>query len=279
VVNLGKVNKLKIVKSVDFGIYLDGGDSGEILLPKRYVTPDMVVDQELEVFIYLDGEERIIATTNKPLGQVDQVAYLKVKSVEKIGAFLEWGIMKDILVPFSEQKIKMEVGKSYLVYIYIDKITQRVTATMKLEKFLDKTTSNYHFGSELDGIVWTQTDIAYKVVLNNSHLGLLYKDEVFKRLQSGDKLKVYVKKVRTDNKLDLSLEKPGYKKLDGISTKILDKLKKEGGFMAVHDKTNPEIIYNTFGVSKKAFKAACGNLYKQKLIDITASGIKILNEQ
>ena len=214
---LGKTNHLKVVKKVDFGLYLDGDNLGEILLPKRYTNAEMNVGDVVKVFIYLDGEERYTATTDTPKAEVDQIAYLKVKSIEKIGAFLDWGIMKDILVPFSEQKISMELNKYYPVFIYIDKITERITGTMKLEKFIHKTPPLYQNGEEVSGMIISSTDLAYKAVIQNLHFGLLYKNEVFKPLMPGQKLILYVKKVRDDGKIDLTLEAPGYQKIDSLS--------------------------------------------------------------
>lgn len=273
---LGKTNRLSILKNSDFGIFLDGQNLGEILLPKRYVTPDMKPGGEISVFIYLDGEERYTATTDKPIAEVGQVAFMKVKSIEKAGAFLEWGIMKDVLVPFSEQKVKMEPGKFYIVFLYVDKITERITASMKLEKFIHKSPPDYLAGQRVNGIVVQSTDLAYKAVIDDHHFGLLYKNEVFKPLMVGQKLTLYVKKVRPDGKIDLSAEAPGHVKLDDNSQKILDRLTHEGGFLPFHDKTDAEVIYRHFGISKKVFKASIGQLYKQRKIEILPHGIKTL---
>jgi len=276
VAELGKTNKLTILKNSDFGLFLDGQDLGEILLPKRYVTPDMKPGGEVVVFIYLDGEERYTATTEKPAAEVGQVAFMKVRSIEKAGAFLEWGIMKDVLVPFSEQKVKMEPGKYYIVFLYVDKITERITASMKLEKFIHKSPPDYTPGEEVDGIIVQSTDLAYKLVINNRHFGLLYKNEVFKPFMVGQKLNVHVKKVRDDGKVDLAVDAPGHVKLDTNSQKILDRLTSEGGFLPFHDKTDAEVIYRHFGISKKVFKASIGQLYKQRKIEILPHGIKTL---
>lgn len=273
---LGKTNKLTILKTSDFGLFLDGHDLGEILLPKRYVTPNMKPGDEVSVFIYLDGEERYTATTEKPTAEVGHVAFMKVRSVEKAGAFLEWGIMKDVLVPFSEQKVKMEPGKYYIVFLYVDKITERITASMKLEKFIHKSLPDYSAGQKVSGIIVQSTDLAYKVVIDDRHFGLLYKNEVFKPLMVGQKLTLHVKKVRPDGKIDLSAEAPGHVKLDDNSQKILDRLSHEGGFLPFHDKTDAEVIYRHFGISKKVFKASIGQLYKQRKIEILPHGIKTL---
>lgn len=275
-VELGKTNKLSVVKQSDFGLFLDGGELGEILLPKRYVTPEMKPGDVVSVFIYLDGEERYTATTDMPVAEVGQVAFMKVKSIENAGAFLEWGIMKDVLVPFSEQKLKMEPGKYYIVFLYVDKITERITASMKLEKFVHKSLPDYAPGQKVNGIIVQSTDLAYKAVIDDHHFGLLYKNEVFKPLMVGQKLPMYVKKVRTDGKVDLAIEAPGHVKLDTNSQKILDRLTHEGGFLPFHDKTDAEVIYRHFGISKKVFKASIGQLYKQRKIEILPHGIKSL---
>ena len=276
-VELGKISTLKILRKVDFGVYLDGKNLGEILMPKRYVTPLMLIGDEVEVMVYLDGEERNVATTEIPIAQVGEFAWLKVNKVETSGAFLDWGLSKELLVPFSEQKIKMEEGKFYLVYIYIDKLTDRITATMKLEKFISKETPEYKINEEVDLIIWTPTEIGYKAIVNGKHQGVLYKNEVFKKLATGQKLKAYIKKLREDGKIDLTLEKQGYVRIDSASQKILDIIAKAGGILPYNDKTDPEVIYNIFGVSKKAFKQSIGNLFKQRLILISENGIEKVN--
>lgn len=271
---LGKINTLSIVKHVDFGVYLDGENMGEILMPKRYVTPDMKDGDEVTVMVYLDGEERYVATTEVPLAQVGDFAWLKVNKIENAGAFLDWGLSKELLVPFSEQKIKIEEGRSYLVYIYIDKVTDRITASMKLEKFFDSTTPEYTKNEEVDIIVWTPTEIGYKAIVNGKHQGVLYKNEVFKKLVTGQKMKAYIKKLREDGKIDLILDKPGYVKIDSTAQSIMTLLEKAGGFLPYNDKTDPEVIYNIFGISKKAFKQSIGNLFKQRMITLSDKGIE-----
>lgn len=274
---LGKINKLTIVKSVDFGLYLDGGDYGEILLPKRYVTPDMVPGSVIEVFVYLDGEERPIATTLKPLAQVGDFAYLKVKAVERAGAFLEWGIMKDILVPFREQRSPMQSGKSYVVYLYVDKLTDRILATQKPERFFSKNKPPFKPGDAVKIMVWHPTDLGYKVIVENAWQGMLFKTDVFKPIRPGEIYTAYVKKLRDDNKLDLVLEKPGYDKVKDISGSIMENLKSKGGFIPLTDKSDPDLIYKEFGVSKKVFKQAIGQLYKLRKIELTEKGVRLLN--
>jgi len=275
VVKIGKYNTLRVIKEVDFGVYLDGENEGEILMPIRYVPKNCQVGDFVDVFLYLDSEDRPIATTEIPYAQVGEFAMLRVKSVNKIGTFLDWGIMKDLLVPFREQKVTMIEGRSYLVYIYEDAESRRIVASAKLNKFLDKTVPEYTIGQEVDLVVESETDLGYKAIVNNLHWGILYENEVFEQLAKGLKIKGYIKKIRTDNKIDLSLQPLGYEKVDPITQMIIDELKKEGGFIAVSDKSDAELVYKVFGISKKTFKQAIGALYKRRLITIGTDGIRL----
>ena len=274
-VNIGRYNTLRVIKEVDFGVYLDGEKEGEILMPVRYVPKGCQVGDNVDVFLYLDSEDRPIATTEKPYAQVGEFAMLRVKSVNKIGTFLDWGIMKDLLVPFREQKVTMAEERSYLVYIYVDQESRRIVASAKLNKFLNKTVPEYVIGQEVDLIIESETDLGYKAIVNNQHWGILYENEVFEQLDKGLKIKGYIKKIRTDNKIDLSLQPLGYEKVDPITQMIMDQLKKEGGFIDVSDKSESEKVYRVFGISKKTFKQAVGALYKQRLITITPDGIRL----
>jgi predicted RNA-binding protein (virulence factor B family) len=277
-VQVGKKNTLKVVKVLDFGAYLDGHEYGEILLPKRYVPEDCEIDSEVEVFLYYDSEDRIIATTAKPLAQVDECAFLKVVAVNSIGAFLDWGLMKDLLVPFREQQQTMEIGKYYIVFLYIDSDSKRIVASAKIDKFLDNVLPAYETGEEVDILIANQTDIGYKAIVNNTHWGILYKNEVFQTLMKGLRLRAYIKKVREDDKIDLTLHKPGYERIDPIADKILEKIKLNNGVLRLTDKSHPELIYERLGISKKAFKMAVGALYKAKIITLAPDGI-YLNSQ
>lgn len=277
-VEIGKYNTLKIVKDLDFGVYLDGGDGVEILLPARYVPKNVKPGDEVEVFIYHDNEGRLIATTAKPLAQVGEFQFMEVKSVNNTGAFLEWGLMKDLLVPFKEQKMPMREGKWYLVYVHVDHVTGRIVASARVDKYLDNVIPDYSFNQEVDLLVAEETEIGYKVIINNTHWGLVYHSEVFQRLEKGEHLKGYIKEVREDEKIDVSLTPLGYQKVEGISKIILDSLKAQGGYIAVHDKSEPELIYSLFRCSKKAFKQAIGALYKQKIINIETEGIRLINK-
>ena len=273
---IGQYNSLRVIKEVDFGVYLDGEKEGEILMPIRYVPANCKVGDYVDVFLYLDSEDRPIATTETPFAQVGEFAMLRVQSVNKIGTFLDWGIMKDLLVPFREQKVTMTEGRSYLVYIYVDEQSKRIVASAKLGKFLDKEVPDYTVGQEVNLVIESETDLGYKAIINNSHWGILYENEVFEQLAKGLKIKGYVKKIRTDNKIDLSLHPLGYEKVDPLTQMILDELKKGGGFIAVSDKSEAEEVYRVFGISKKSFKQAIGALYKRRLISLSAEGIRLI---
>jgi predicted RNA-binding protein (virulence factor B family) len=276
VAQIGKYNSLRVIKEVDFGVYLDGEKDGEILMPIRYVPKDCKVGDYVDVFLYLDSEDRPVATTEKPFVQVGEFAMLRVISVNKIGTFLDWGIMKDLLVPFREQKATMLENRSYLVYVYVDEESQRIVASAKLGKFLDKVAPEYAVGEEVDLVIESETDLGYKAIINNQHWGILYENEVFEQLAKGLKIKGYIRKIRTDNKIDLSLHPLGYEKVDPLTQMILDELKKAGGSIAVSDKSDAEEVYRIFGISKKSFKQAIGALYKRRIISISPEGIKLI---
>lgn len=273
---IGKYNTLKVVKEVDFGIYLDGDEFGEILMPQRYVPENCKPDDEINAFVYLDSEDRLIATTEKPYATVGEFALLKVASINRIGAFLDWGLPKDLLVPFKEQKVKMEENKSYLVYIYVDPVTHRIAASSNLDKYLDNVPPDYEENEEVDLLIGNSTDLGYKVIINQLHWGMLYKNEVFQKISRGQKIKGYIKKVREDEKIDVCLQKPGYEKIDKLAQTILDKLHEYGGFILVNDKSSSEDIYELFGTSKKTFKKSLGALYKQRIISIEENGIRLI---
>jgi len=277
-VEIGKYNVLKVVKDLDFGLYLDGGELGEILIPRRYVPINCTVDSELEVFIYLDSEDRLIATTEMPEATVGEFAYLQAVEVGKVGAFMNWGLPKDLLVPFREQKVNIEKGKGYVIYIYLDDESRRIAGSSKVEKFLDNLPPEYEEGQEVDLLIYNQSDLGYKAIVNNTHSGMLYANEVFKKIQKGDRLKGYIKKVREDDKIDLTLEKPGYEKVDGIALSILEKLKKNQNFLKITDKSSADEITDMFGISKKNFKKAIGSLYKQRMISIDPDGIRYIKK-
>jgi predicted RNA-binding protein (virulence factor B family) len=275
-VEIGKINTLDINRETENGVYLDGQELGEILMPQKFVTPEDKEAGYATVFIYTDSEDRLVATTETPIAMAGEFALLKVVATTKFGAFLDWGLPKDLLVPFGEQKADMEEGRSYLVYIYLDLQTNRIVASAKLDKYLDNTPPEYEMGEEVDLIITDETDLGYKAVVNLEHWGMLYKNQVYKPLSKGDRLKGYVNKVRDDEKIDLLLEKPGYEKVDAISEKILNELKENRGFMAVSDKSSPEMIKAMFGISKKNFKKAIGGLYRKRLISFESDGIRLV---
>ena len=272
---IGKFNNLQITREVDFGVYLDGEDYGEILMPKKYLPENYKIDDFIDAFVYLDSEDRIIATTEKPYAMVGEFAFLKVVAVNEFGAFLDWGLIKDLLVPFNQQKHKMEEGESYLVYIYLDEKSERIAASSKLDKFLDKQPADYEEGQEVNLIIDKQTNIGYKAIVNNTHWGVIFKNEIFQTLTKGQQIKGYIKKIREDNKIDLSLYKKGYEKVDDSLNKILEILKEHNGFISISDKSSPETIYKMFGISKKTYKKIIGSLYKKKLIYIDKNGIRL----
>lgn len=273
---LGKMNTLAVVKAVDAGVYLDGGELGEILLPKRYVPKGCKPGDQLEVFLMRDSEDRLLATTQKPYALADEFACLRVVSVTGIGAFLDWGLPKDLLVPFREQRVKMREGESYVVRVYHDRVSDRMVATSKLDKFLDRAPAEYSAGELVELLVVQKTDLGYKAIVNGAHWGVLFQNEVFDPLRRGQRVSGFIKQVRSDGKIDLCLHKPGYEKVTDLTDVILDYLKGQGGFMPVTDKNPPEEIYALFGVSKKTYKMAIGALYKKRLITFENGGTKLV---
>lgn len=274
-IEIGKFNVLKVVKEVDFGVYLDGGDGEEILLPTRYVPEDCHIGDELNVFIYLDNEERLIATTLTPLVQVGQFACLEVAWVNEFGAFLDWGLMKDLFVPFREQKMKMVKGRKYVVHAHVDEESYRIMASAKVERYLSKEMPEYKQGEEVDILIWQKTDLGFKAIIDNKFSGLLYDSEIFQHLETGMQLKAYVKQVREDGKIDLILQKPGIEKIGDFSMVLLQYIKDNGGKIEFNDKSPAELIYDTFEVSKKTFKKAVGDLYKKHLIVLDGEFIRL----
>ena len=277
--NIGNYNTLKVIKMRDFGAFLDGGDGREILLPTRYVPEGLTPGDDIEVFIYHDNEGRLIATTLRPRATVGEFQFMLVKAVNETGAFLDWGLMKDLLVPFKEQKLRMHEGRWYLVYVRLDPLTKRIMASARIDKFLDNVPPEYRQNEEVDILVADETEIGYRVIVNNRHWGMIYRNEVFQRLEKGERLKAYVKEVREDDKIDLSLAPLGYQKVDGVAKTILDALRTNHGYLAVHDKSDPEVIYALFRCSKKAFKQAVGALYKQQRIRLEPEGIRLLEDE
>jgi len=241
----------------------------------RYVPENCDIGDSLEVFIYFDSEDRLLATTEKPYAMVGEFAYLKVAEVNSYGAFLNWGLPKDLMVPFSEQKPRMKEGKSYIVRLYLDDRKNRIVASAKADKFMDNKPVWFHPGQQVDLMVYCKTDLGYKAIVNGSYWGVLYQNEIFRKLRVGHQITGYIKKITENDKIDLSLQKPGYIKVDPVSQNILSLLKTRDGFIPVTDKSPKEDIYDMFGVSKKTYKKAVGSLYKKRLILITKDGIKL----
>ena len=241
-IELGKMNRLRVVKAVDFGMYLDGGDAGEILLPARYVPEGCSVGDELDVFLYLDSEERLVATTQTPLAQVGDFAYLQVAWVNNYGAFLDWGLMKDLFVPFREQKMKMQKGKRYVVHVHLDEESYRIVASAKVEHYLSTEKPEYQPGQEVNVMVWQRTDLGYKVIVENQFSGMLFHNEVFQPLEAGMHLSAFVKQVRPDGKIDLELQKAGARKVDDFSEVLLQYIKDNDSFTPLNDKTDAVVL-------------------------------------
>lgn len=275
---VGRYNALQVVKHTDFGLYLDGGADGEILLPNRYIPKDIPSEDEdwLNVFVYLDSEDKLLATTEKPKVQVGEFASLKVVEINSIGVFLDWGLPKDLLLPFSEEKRQMKAGEYCVVHVYLDKRTRRITATARLDRYLDKVPPAYQVGQEVDLLVVEETDMGFKAIINNAHWGLIHKNEVFKFLRSGKQEKGYIKELRSDSKIALSLQPVGAQLASSLNAQILDKLRANQGTLPVSDKSDPQVISDLFGVSKGNFKKAIGALYKDGQIVIHADRIELV---
>ncbi len=274
---IGRFNSLQVVKHTNFGLYLDGGADGEILLPNRYIPKDTPSEVEdwLNVFIYLDSDDKLIATNEKPKVQVGEFASLKVKEVNSIGIFLDWGLSKDLLLPYSEEKRTLQAGDYCVVHVYLDKHTRRITATARLDRYLDNVPANYKVGQAVDLLVAEATDMGFKAIINNQHWGLIHKNEAFKFLRPGKEEKGFIKEIRPDGKLSLSLQPVGKEAAVGLHEQILNKLRENGGVLAVSDKSPPEVIAGLFSVSKGNFKKAIGALYKQGELVIHSDRIEL----
>lgn len=276
-IELGKFNQLEVVKQVDFGMYLDGGEEGEILLPTRYVPEDCKIGELLNVFLYLDIDERLIATTLTPLVEVGQFACLEVSWVNQYGAFLHWGLMKDLFVPFREQKMTMQVGRKYVIHAHVDEESYRIVGSAKIERYLSKEMPDYLPDEEVDILIWQKTDLGFKAIIDNQYSGLLYENEIFCSVETGMKMKTFVKQVREDGKVDLMLQKGGFEKVDDFARTLLEYLQAHGGRIGLNDKSPADEIYAVFGVSKKTFKKGVGDLYKKRRIVLQDGGIALVN--
>ncbi len=271
-VNIGKYNTLRVVKLVDFGAYLDGGNGVEILLPARYIQSPLNVDDEIDVFIYTDSEDRLIATTEHPYVEVGEFAYLDVLAVNKVGAFLDWGLPKDLLVPFREQKVRMRPGMRCLVYVYLDDASKRVAASAKIEKFLDNKFPEYRKGEEVQVVVYRHTEIGYKCIVDNLYSGMIYENESYASLEIGERLTAYVKWVRDDGKIDLTLKNKALERIPALASEMMDIIGRDG-VLALTDKSDSEAVKSVLKCSKKDFKKAVGMLLKQQKIRLLENGI------
>lgn len=273
---VGKYNTLKVIREVSIGVYLEGAEDG-ILLPKRFMPERLRKGDEIRVFIYHDSENRLIATTETPKAVVGEIVKLEAVSVTPQGAFLDWGLMKDLFVPKSKQLMGMRPGGHYLVLIYIDEQTGRVAATEKFDWYLNNDHLTVKEMDEVKLMPYRRTDLGYVMIINDKHTGLLHNNEIFRNIEIGDVYQGFIKKIHEGNLIDVVLGKSGYKRVSGESQKILDLLKDNKGYLPYHDKSDPEDIYEFFGMSKKTFKMAVGNLYKEKLIELTKTGIKLID--
>ena len=275
---IGQRNILKVIKEVDFGLYLDGGKLGEILLPTRYMPANCNIGDDVDVFLYHDSEDRVIATTETPYAMVNECAYLKCIATNQAGAFLNWGLMKDLLVPFNQQKTPMEEGKSYVVHLYLDDQSSRVAASAKLDRFLfQDSDDDFKIGQEVSLLNANKTDLGYKVIINHTHWGLLHEQRVSRPLRRGERFQGFIKNIRDDGKIDVAMHLNTREKLDDTAEGILKELKLNANFLPLTDKSSPEEIFSYLSMSKGLFKKAIGTLYKKKFIRLESDGI-YLNE-
>lgn len=278
-IRLGRNNRLVVTKQVEFGYYLDGGEFyGEILLPNGEVCEDLQIrtGDVVDCFVYLDSEERLVATMKKPLAEVGDFAYLEVAWVNNFGAFLDWGLMKDLFVPFREQKMKMQKGHGYIVHVHLDELSYRIMASAKVERYLSSDFPPYRTGDEVDVLIWQKTDLGLKAIVDNKYAGLLYDNQLFRQLRTGDRTRAYVGQVRPDGKIDVVLQRTGMDGVADFSETLLKHLHTNGGRTPLSDKSLAEEIYSVFGVSKKVFKKAVGDLYRRRLIEILPDGLRLL---
>ncbi|HAS63943.1 MAG TPA: GntR family transcriptional regulator [Vibrio sp.] len=275
-INVGQVNHLEVVKNAEFGVFLDAGEFGTTLLPKRLVPEGVEVGQFIDAFLYFDSDNQLAATTETPIAQVGEWGLMKIEGVNNTGAFASWGIKeKDLLIPYSEQRGRLNPGQTILVYVYTDKASGRIVGTTKFNKWLDKTPANYTPNQQVDLIIAERSELGFKAIVNGEHWGMIFSSDVFGKLFVGKRLKGYVKAVREDGKVDLSLQKTGVAKMDDLSSKVIELLEKKGGFLPLNDKSTPEAIFDAFRASKGTFKKTIGGLYKQGKITIEKDGIRL----
>ena len=273
--SLGEKQVLTIDRDTDPGLFLRDEEGNEVLLPNKYKPSEFEIGDKLEVFVYLDHEERPVATTLDSFVKLDEFAYLKCVEVSQIGAFMDWGLEKHLFVPFAEQAVKMKEGEYYLIFCYLDEMTDRLVASSKVDNFLTNSELTVAPFEEVDLIIGNQTNLGWNVIVNELHKGLLYNDDVFQVLQTGDRVKGFIKKIRQDGKIDVVLQRPGYRSIEPNTEELLTQLKLHGGFLALTDKSDPELIKKQLNMSKKSFKRALGSLYKQRKVDIVDNGIRL----
>jgi predicted RNA-binding protein (virulence factor B family) len=274
-IKVGEYNELRIARAFDFGMYL-GEAKDVVLLPKRFIPSGVEVGDMLKVFVYHDSEDRLIATTQQPKGIVGDIVYLPVVSVTAQGAFMDWGLMKDLFVPKSKQLMGMRVGGHYLVKIYLDERTGRIAASEKIESYLSNEQLTVKELEPVDLLVYRRTDIGYVVIINNRHTGVLHFNDIYQDIELGDRLQGYIKNIREENKIDVGTGKTGYQRVEDEAGKVMRLLKENKGYLPYNDKSSPEDIYSFFGMSKKTFKMTTGNLYKNRKIVFTPTGIKLV---
>jgi predicted RNA-binding protein (virulence factor B family) len=272
---VGEYNELEVVKELDFGIYFREGDV-EILMPTKWVPSGTKIGDTLNVFVFRDSDDRLIATTVKPMATADTFAFLEAKQVNEIGAFMDWGMDKDLLVPFREQAQRMEPGKSYVVFVYLDEETDRLVGSTKLSRFIIREDVDVREGDIVDLLIYSETDLGFNAIVNDLYTGLIYKNEIYEAIRVGDKMQGFIKRVREDEKIDLSLQKSGYELVDDVKWRILKLIKEEKGLLALNDDSTPEEIKAKLQISKKAFKKAIGALYRERLVKLTDKGVELI---
>jgi predicted RNA-binding protein (virulence factor B family) len=274
-VNVGSMNRLRVVTKVRMGVYLDGKDLDEILLPTRYVPDGTEVGDFLDVFVCLDSEDRLVATTETPLGMAGELAYLEIVSVNQFGAFADWGLPKDLLIPFGEQREGVDKGRRYIVYIYFDKVSGRLVGSTKVHKFINPKSARFKAGSKVDLIIANPFELGYNVIINKQFVGVIYHNEIFQPVEEGQAIQGFIKQMRPDGKIDVELQKSGLSARESLTEAILSQLKEAGGFLPITDKSPPEEIYRRFKASKRAYKQAVGGLYKKRLVTIDDDGLRL----
>lgn len=276
---IGKINKLKVIDITDKGVYLEGGEEGHLFVPNRELQEKPAIGDELDVFVYRNAKRDAVASGIIPYAIAGEFDYLTVNEVSPAGALLDWGIAKDLFLPSREQTNKLKADRSYLVYVYYDEQTRQVIATMNIDKHLGLSKPEYKMNQKVDILVAKENEVGYRVIVDNAHWGIIYHSEIFERVEYGMRTVGYVKNVREDGRMDVALQKQGFRAVDSISSLILDELKKSNGFLPMNDKTDSQIIYDTFGCSKKNFKKSIGTLYNQRLIVIEDGGIRLVEEE